>query len=84
VREQIVQSAEVVRQKSCEGGKVRALRALSRGRVRLLLELNFERLACFLGPDDDRQLYRCSEFFSETELLSAFDRAVTALGAVSP
>lgn len=71
--------AEVVREQRTEAGVVRALRADRRGRVRHLLELNFSRLARFLAPDDDRQLYRCTEFATEAELLSAYDRAAAAL-----
>lgn len=75
----IVSLAEVVREQMSEGGDVRALRASRRGRVRLLLEVNLGRLAHLLAADDDRQLYRCTEFDSEAELLSAFDRAAAAL-----
>jgi hypothetical protein len=74
-----VESAEVVRQKVCEGGEVRALRAARRGRVLHLLEVNLGFLADLLAPDDDRELYRCSEFDSEAELLVAFDRVAAAL-----
>jgi hypothetical protein len=74
-----VANAEVVRQQVSEQGEVRALRASRRGRVRLLLEVNFGRLAELLAPDDDRQLYRCSEYDSEAELLSAYDRAAAAM-----
>ena len=74
-----VAKAEVVREQVSEDGEVRALKAARRGRVRLLLEVNLGRLAHLLAPDDDRQLYRCSEYRSEAELLSAFDRVAAAL-----
>ncbi|HEY3450086.1 MAG TPA: hypothetical protein VGK67_27280 [Myxococcales bacterium] len=77
--ERVVSKAEVVREQSTEQGTVRALRADRRGRVRLLLELNFSRLARFLSPEDDRQLYRCSEYATEAELLVAYDRVAAAL-----
>ncbi|MBI5548554.1 MAG: hypothetical protein HY901_32120 [Deltaproteobacteria bacterium] len=75
----VTSHAEVVREQLTEAGEVRALRSARRGRVRLLLELNFSRLARFLAPDDDRQLYRCTEYDSEAELLVAFERAAAAL-----
>lgn len=71
--------AEIVREHISDGGEVRAFKAKRRGRVRLLLEVNFGRLAHLLSPDDDRQLYRCTEFQSEMELLSAFDRVAATL-----
>ena len=74
-----VANAEVVRERMSEQGEVRALRSARRGRVRLLLEVNFGRLAHLLAPDDDRELYRCSEYDSEAELLSAFDRVAATL-----
>jgi myo-inositol catabolism protein IolC len=73
------QDAEVLRQQDFEAMEVRALRAHRRGRIRLLLEVNASRLASLLAADDDRQLYRCTEFDNEAELLSAFERAATAL-----
>lgn len=77
--ERLVSKAEVVREQRTEQGTVRALRADRRGRALHLLELNFGRLARFLAPDDDRQLYRCTEFATEAELLTAFDRVAAAL-----
>jgi len=71
--------AEVMRERICEGGEVRALRSSRRGRVRLMLEVSIGRLAELLAPDDDRQVSRCSEFDSEAELFVAFDRVAAAL-----
>lgn len=79
MNERVAEKAEVVREQRTEQGTVRALRADRRGRVRLLLELNFSRLARFLSPEDDRQLVRCSEYATEAELLTAFDRVAAAL-----
>ena len=77
--QRLVSKAEVVREQRTEQGTVRALRADRRGRALLLLELNFERLARFLAPDDERQLYRCSEYATEAELLVAYDRVAAAM-----
>jgi hypothetical protein len=71
--------AEVMRERICEGGEVRALKSSRRGRVRLLLEVNLGRLAELLAPDDDRELSRLSEFDSEADLFVAFDRVAAAL-----
>jgi hypothetical protein len=71
--------AEVMRERICEGGEVRALKSSRRGRVRLLLEVDLGRLARLLAPDDDRPLSRLSEYDTEDELFLAFDRVAAAL-----
>lgn len=73
------QNAEVILSRSFESAELRALRAQRHGRTRLLLEVNTTALAQFFGEDEDRHYYRCSEWDSEAELLSAFERASTAL-----
>jgi len=77
--QRVVSKAKVVREMSTEQGAVRALRAERRGHPRLLLEVSFRGLARFLAPDDDRQLYRCTEFQTEAELLEVFDRVAASL-----
>jgi hypothetical protein len=73
-------AAEVMRERICEGGEVRALKSSRRGRVRLLLQVSLgRRLAALLAPDDDRERSRCSEFDTEAELFLAFDRVAAAL-----
>ena len=71
--------AEILMQRDFESTELRALKAQRRGRVRLFLEVNASRLAEFLDLDDDRQLYRCTEFATEPELVAAFQRAAGAL-----
>ncbi len=75
----IVAHAEVVREQAFESGKLRALKASRRGRVRLFLEVNLGRMRQFLAVDDDCIFYCCSEYASEAELLTAFDRVAAAL-----
>lgn len=74
-------NSQVLLQREFERAELRALKSERRGRVRLFLEVNASRLADLLDPDDDRQLYRCTEFASEPELVAAFERAA---GALSP
>jgi hypothetical protein len=72
--------AEVLRQQDFEATELRALKSSRRGKVRLFLEVNASRLAAlFDADDDDGGFYRCSEFASEAELFSAYDRAAAAL-----
>jgi hypothetical protein len=72
-------NAEILLKRDFERTELRALRATRRGRVRLFLEVNATRLSELLDPDDDRQLYRCTEFDTEPELVAAFERAAGAL-----
>ncbi|MGI5860443.1 MAG: hypothetical protein ACOX6T_00130 [Myxococcales bacterium] len=72
-------NAQVIRHETFDATELRALRAHRKGKMRLLLEVNASRLSSLLAADDDRQLYRCTEFDSEAELLSAFERAALAL-----
>jgi hypothetical protein len=74
-----IEGAEVLRRCVTDSTELRALRTHRRGRLRLFLEVNASRLERLLAPDDDRQLYRCTEFQSEAELLSTFERAALAL-----
>lgn len=70
--------AEVIRRGRFDATEVRALRALRRGKVQHLLEIDAGRLARLLAQDDDRELYRCTQFDTEAELLQAFDRVSLA------
>lgn len=71
--------AEVLRHRAFEAADLRALRSRRRGKVRLILEVSHARLARLLDPDDERLLYRCSEYPTEAELFSTFDRVAAAL-----
>ncbi len=72
-------NAEILLKRDFDRTELRALRATRCGRVRLLLEVNATQLSELLDPDDDRQLYRCTEFATEPELVAAFERAAGAL-----
>ncbi len=74
-------NSQILLQRDFDRAELRALRSERRGRVRLFLEVNASRLADLLDPDDDRQLYRCTEFATEPELVAAFERAAGALAA---
>jgi hypothetical protein len=74
-------NAEVLRRRTIDSTEVRALKTLRRGRVTLLLEINASRLRALLAADDDRPLYRCTEFDTEAELLTAFERVSMAVAS---
>ena len=73
--------AEVLEHRCFETADLRALKTSRRGRIRLLLEVNASRLARLLDLDldDDHERVRCSEYATEAELFSAFERAAFAL-----
>ncbi len=70
---------QVLRERAFPTTELRALRAQRRGRVRLILEVSTSALVRLLDPDEDRDLIRESEYATEDELFSAFERAATAL-----
>jgi len=72
--------SQVIKSHTSHAMALRALRVQHRGRERLLLEVDTANLQGLLADDDDRPLYRCSEFENEPELMRAFDRAVAVMG----
>ncbi len=71
-------NAQVLLLKEFAEAQLRALKSERKGRVQLLLEVNASRLLRQLGLDGDGS--RFSEYETEAELFSAFNRAAGALG----